>query len=1778
VVQLDGSGSSAAGEASLTYLWSLISKPEGSTASIKDSTSAQASFSGDLLGDYQFQLVVNDGEKSSTPAQAKVTLTNAAPIASAGADQKVNVDTTVTLSGSGTDSDGQVLTYSWALTSKPEASAAELSAQNVAKPTFQVDLPGEYVFSLSVNDSFVDSSPDTVTITTNNVAPLANAGANIGGKFVGDTVMLDGSKSTDLDGDSLTYAWSLVAPEGSSAQLSSSSAVMPTFTVDVRGIYEATLIVNDGTAPSAPATVKITADGNTAPEANAGADQSVLAGTLVTLKGTASDVDGDDLSLTWALTDKPDDSAATLDSTDSASTTFTPDIAGNYTIQFQVSDGELESADSVSVTATSAPVNNPPVAEAGPDQSFTNAATVMLDGGQSADSDGDTFTYLWSFASKPSGSSATLSGADTQEPSFTLDEEGTYVIQLIVNDGELASAPDTVTISYLTNVRPVALIEAESEWTLGEIISLDGLGSNDADGDVLTYQWSVTEKPAASKASFDNDTDPQPQLTVDTAGEYRVQLIVNDGLLDSKPELVTLIVTGVAPDKDSDGDGLPDALELQLGLDPNDPDTGSTGIPDGLKDHDEDGLPNIWEVRMGYDPAKADSNGDGVTDGGEDFDGDGVTNRTEIAWGSDPREAANGAATFTLVESPVVVGERIQYIIHVANRRTNETITGATVKLTVPEGVSFHYATDAAPNASCGNASTCRVGHEASWNLGSLAPGENRTIQVNGTVAASVTPGTLIETPVTVTATNAPDPINLSRSAIVVDSQPVFFTLTPSKDPVQPGESFSLELDLGNSTNAAVTGNDIRLVLPAGLSVTDISHDGTQTGNTVSWSVASLAPTASLKRSVQVTLAEDAVLASTLTAVAQLRHSGGLELDRELHADISVSNPLPLQVSYILMDAPVSAGGRLRYDITISNTNVVGIVNNVSAMLRVPAGVTIHYATDAAPNVSCGNASTCSAGHEASWDLGNLAPGESRTIQANATVAASVSPGTLLQTPLTVTATELGDTVRLVRSAAVVQSQPVFFTLTPSKDPVQPGESFNLELDLGNSTNAPVTGSDIRLVLPAGLSVTDISHDGTQTGNTVSWSVASLAPTASLKRRVQVTLAEDAVLASTLTAVAQLRHSGGLELDRELHADISVSDPLPLQVSYTLLDAPVSAGGRLRYDITISNTNVVGIVNNVSAMLRVPAGVAIHYATDAAPNVSCGNASTCGAGHEASWDLGNLAPGQSRTIQVNATVAASVSPGTLLQTPLTVTATELGDTVRLVRSAAVVQSQPVFFTLTPSKDPVQPGESFNLELDLGNSTNAPVTGSDIRLVLPAGLSVTDISHDGTQTGNTVSWSVASLAPTASLKRRVQVTLAEDAVLASTLTAVAQLRHSGGLELDRELHADISVSDPLPLQVSYTLLDAPVSAGGRLRYDITISNTNVVGIVNNVSAMLRVPAGVAIHYATDAAPNVSCGNASTCSAGHEASWDLGNLAPGESRTIQANATVAASVSPGTLLQTPLTVTATELGDTVRLVRSAAVVQSQPVFFTLTPSKDAVQPGESFSLMLDLGNSTDDSLSDAEVEVILPEGLEVESASHDGDQDGNVISWSIDSLAAETALMRSIQVAVTDDMILGRTLTVQAQLRHNGGLELDRELHANTSVTAALPLAVNYSLAEATVSPGGELRYTITVSNTNVVGIVNDVFAMLRVPAGVSFHYSTGANPNASCGNASTCSAGHEASWNVGDLAPGESATIEVNATVAASVTPGTLIQTPLTVTAEGLDDTVVTSRTAAVGSP
>lgn len=178
-----------------------------------------------------------------------------------------------------------------------------------------------------------------------------------------------------------------------------------------------------------------------------------------------------------------------------------------------------------------------PVAIAGPDRTVARGTQVQLEG-SSGGADGE-LSYVWRLDAVPPGSGATLSAATEPFPRFTADVPGVYVASLTVAGACATSTPD-VTVIVVPNAAPVAVAGSDQSVDPGAEIALDGGGSHDADGDSLTYTWSLAARPAGSAAALSGAGTATPTFTTDVAGTYVALLVVSDGYAQSAPSAVTI--------------------------------------------------------------------------------------------------------------------------------------------------------------------------------------------------------------------------------------------------------------------------------------------------------------------------------------------------------------------------------------------------------------------------------------------------------------------------------------------------------------------------------------------------------------------------------------------------------------------------------------------------------------------------------------------------------------------------------------------------------------------------------------------------------------------------------------------------------------------------------------------------------------------------------------------------------------------------------------------------------------------------------------------------------------------------------------------------------------------------------------------------------------------------------------------------------------------------------------------------------------------------------------
>ncbi len=309
--------------------------------------------------------------------------------------------------------------------------------------------------------------------------PVANAGSDFSVNE-GQSVELDGSASTDPDGDVVSYSW-VQLPGGTPVVLTGANTARPTFTAPIVPIggetlsFELTVTANGEVATDAVSVSIVNV--NHPPVADAGNDQTVAEGATVTLRGENSfDIDNDFFAFSWVQVGGTPTVALT--GMDTANPAFAapfvaaggaPGVVATLVFELRVDDGFSMDApapgftfanvvDQVVVQVTN--TNNEPVASAGADQTVDENTNVELISSASSDPDGDLLAYSWA---QVSGPTVVISGAATTAPTFTSPFVGAggadLEFELTASDGFGGVATDRVVI-HVQNINDPPLAAA----------------------------------------------------------------------------------------------------------------------------------------------------------------------------------------------------------------------------------------------------------------------------------------------------------------------------------------------------------------------------------------------------------------------------------------------------------------------------------------------------------------------------------------------------------------------------------------------------------------------------------------------------------------------------------------------------------------------------------------------------------------------------------------------------------------------------------------------------------------------------------------------------------------------------------------------------------------------------------------------------------------------------------------------------------------------------------------------------------------------------------------------------------------------------------------------------------------------------------------------------------------------------------------------------------------------------------------------------------------------
>ncbi|XP_069349131.1 dyslexia-associated protein KIAA0319 homolog isoform X2 [Eulemur rufifrons] len=269
---------------------------------------------------------------------------------------------------------------------------------------------------------------------------------------------------------------------------------------------------------------------------------------------------------------------------------------GNYTFRLTITDSDGATNSTTAAVIVNNAVDDPPVANAGPNQTITLPQnSITLNGNQSSD-DHQIVLYQWSLAPGSEDKKVAMQGVQTPYLHLSAMQEGDYTFQLMVTDSsrQQSTAVVTVTVQPETNRPPVAVAGPDKELVFPvESATLDGSRSSDDHG-IVFYHWEHVRGPNA--VEMENIDKAIATVTGLQVGTYHFRLTVKDQEGLSSTSTLT-----VAVKKENNSPPRAQAGGRHVLVLPN-----NSVTLDGSRSTDDQGIVSYLWIRDGQSPAAGD--------------------------------------------------------------------------------------------------------------------------------------------------------------------------------------------------------------------------------------------------------------------------------------------------------------------------------------------------------------------------------------------------------------------------------------------------------------------------------------------------------------------------------------------------------------------------------------------------------------------------------------------------------------------------------------------------------------------------------------------------------------------------------------------------------------------------------------------------------------------------------------------------------------------------------------------------------------------------------------------------------------------------------------------------------------------------------------------------------------------------------------------------------------------------------------------------------------------
>ncbi|MEG3790167.1 Ig-like domain-containing protein [Lysobacter sp. CCNWLW3] len=1010
-----------------------------------------------------------------------------------------------------------------------------------------------------------------------------------------------------------------------------------------------------------------------------------------------------------------------------------------------------------------------------------------------------------------------------------------------------------------------------------------------------------------------------------------------------------------------------------------------------------------------------------------------------------------------------VVGSNVTFTLTVTNNGPSAA-AAVSVDDLLPDG--YTYVSD--------NGAGAYVSGTGVWTIGGLANGASASLQIVATVNAT---GTYLNTAVVGSPTNDPTPANNTGTATTTPTASADLAIRKvGTANVNQGGTVTYTILAWNNGLSAISGATVDDTVPTNL--TGVSWTCVGTGSANCASAAGVG-----NPSIAVDLPVDTGVASepntefvTITVTGTATTPGSITNTATVSVPAGAVDPTPGNDSSSA-NTDIAAQADLAIVKGVSNASpVVGttVVFTLTVTNNGPSAAAAVSVADLLPNgytyVSDNSGGAYVPGTGV-WTIGTLADAASASLQITATVNPT---GTYLNTATVGSTTGDPNPANNTGSATTTPVASTDLAIVKGVSNASPavGDQITFTLTVTNNGPSAATGVAVADPLPAGYAYVSDDSSGAYVPGTGAWTIGNLASGASAALNIVVAVNAAGPYANTATVTS------------------STNDPTPGNNTSTSTPGPIPTAD-LAIVKGVSNANpIVGtnVVFTLTVTNNGPSPAAAVSVADLLPNgytyVSDNSAGAYVPGTGV-WTIGALANAASASLQITATVNAT---GTYLNTATVSSTTDDPTPGNNTGTATTTPTASADLVMAKSVDNALPVVGTNVVFTLTVTNNGPSAAAAVSVadLLPNGYTYVSDNSAGAYVPGTGVWTIGALANAASAS--LQITASVNATGTYVNTAAVSS----------------TTNDPTPGNNTGTATTTPTASADLVMAKSVDNALPVVGtnVVFTLTVTNNGPSAAAAVSVADLLPNgytyVSDNGAGAYVSGTGV-WTVGTLANGASASLQITASVNAT---GTYINTATVSSTTSDPTSANNTGTATTTPVASADLVMAKSVSNATPtvGTNVVFTLTVTNNGPSASAGVSVADLLPNGYTYVSDNGAGAYVSGTGVWTVGTLA--NGASASLQITATVNASGTYLNTATASSTTTDPTPANNTGTATTTPVASADLSIDKDDAGASVVPGNNVVYTITVANAGP-SAASSITVSDAIPAGLSFVSANGA---------------------------------------------------------------------------